>query len=103
MNKPHKHAEVIKAWADGAPIQTKSATGEWIDFDNPSPSWAAAEYRVKPDLPVKVYPETQMSALELYQAWQGCELGSEIRAVANAALRHAIDTGQVDIATVKEP
>ena len=24
MNKPHKHAEVIKAWADGAVIEYKS-------------------------------------------------------------------------------
>ena len=49
MNKPHKHAEVIKAWADGAEIEFRSATakGEW--WLAPAPNWAEEfEYRVKP-------------------------------------------------------
>lgn len=29
--KPHKWAEVIKAWADGKPIQFKVGESEWID------------------------------------------------------------------------
>lgn len=32
--KPHKHAELIKAWADGATIQFKNREGNWEDFDN---------------------------------------------------------------------
>jgi hypothetical protein len=44
----HKHAEVIKAWADGAKIQYKSMVGDWYDDDKPV--WLiTAEYRVKPE------------------------------------------------------
>ena len=49
MNKPHKHAELIKAWADGAEIEIKTEDGRW---DATSPSWKSfLEYRIKlPDL-----------------------------------------------------
>jgi hypothetical protein len=48
--KPHKHAALIKAWADGAQI-------EWKDpkYDNPwdsikTPAWFEdIEYRIKPE------------------------------------------------------
>lgn len=46
MNKPHKHCEVIKAWADGAQVQLLDCN-TWRDV--PSPSWNAEwQYRVKP-------------------------------------------------------
>ena len=48
MNKQHKHAELIKAWADGAQI-------EWYDecqsqyFNCTNPNWGDnTEYRIKP-------------------------------------------------------
>jgi len=50
--KPHKHAEVIKAWADGAQIQFRNVTTEknWTDLPFCSPSWyETVEYRIKPD------------------------------------------------------
>lgn len=48
MKKPHKHAELIKAWADGAEIQYKSAAGIWCDFENPI--WDKdIKYRIKPE------------------------------------------------------
>lgn len=46
--KPHKHAELIKAWADGAEIQHKTPTcTNWSKCKEPSwiPTW---EYRIKP-------------------------------------------------------
>ena len=47
---PHKHAEVIKAWADGAEIEVRTSTG-WVYTSNPS--WDRVnEYRVKPSEPV---------------------------------------------------
>ena len=47
---PHKHAEVIKAWADGATIQYKVRQGEWMDVYDNDPSWNDwDEYRVKPE------------------------------------------------------
>lgn len=49
MNKPHKHAEVIKAWADGAEIEYRhpeSKDGNW-EY-TPTPVWHDEfEYRVK--------------------------------------------------------
>lgn len=57
MNKPHKHCEVIKAWADGKKIQ-------WWDFNNnkwrdvtstASPLWREDQrYRIKPE-PKKLF------------------------------------------------
>lgn len=46
----HKHAELIKAWADGAEIEMKNWQGEWVKaWDNPQ--WKEdAEYRIKPEL-----------------------------------------------------
>jgi hypothetical protein len=41
-----KHAALIKAWADGAKIQTKNDAGEWIDIN--FPDWLDGEYRIKP-------------------------------------------------------
>ena len=48
---PHKHAELIKKWADGAIIQLKQINGEWVDTTHNDPSWGNEfEYRVKPTL-----------------------------------------------------
>lgn len=49
MKTPHKHAELIKAWADGAIIQCRHNTSpEWKDVNNPS--WVSGvNYRVKPE------------------------------------------------------
>lgn len=48
-NPPHKHAELIKAWADGAEIEMKNGT-LWTDCVQPNnPSWSnSVEYRIKP-------------------------------------------------------
>jgi hypothetical protein len=55
----HKHAELIKAWADGAQIQVKACNLVWEDREHPY--WARdREYRIKPEQPVVrwlwVYP-----------------------------------------------
>lgn len=48
MKKPHKHAAIIKAWADGATIQSCNIACEW--FDTPEPMWCESiKYRVKPE------------------------------------------------------
>ena len=48
--KPHKHAELIKAWADGAEIEWKHKfTNNWVRFDEQDHFWSEAyEYRIKP-------------------------------------------------------
>jgi hypothetical protein len=45
----HKHAEIIKAWADGAEIQYLSPmTLKWTDINDPA--WEEViEYRIKPE------------------------------------------------------
>jgi hypothetical protein len=49
MNKPHKHAEVIKAWADGAMVQLRTDAGmEWTDIKDPS-FCEDYQYRIKPE------------------------------------------------------
>lgn len=54
MGKPHIHAEVIKAWAEGAEVQARKCHslaenrwGGWCDVENPE--WIPhQQYRVKP-------------------------------------------------------
>ena len=47
--KPHKHAELIKAWADGAEIEFwSSPDNKWYLTERPS--WDAWKtYRIKPE------------------------------------------------------
>lgn len=46
--KPHKHAEIIKAWADGAIIERLWSDEHWL-IDN-QPMWEEwEEYRIKPE------------------------------------------------------
>jgi hypothetical protein len=47
MKTPHKHAELIKAWADGAEIEVQT-NGEWLSIGKPN--WnGSVEYRIKPE------------------------------------------------------
>ena len=52
MNKPHVHAEVIKAWADGAEIEVRLKDGEW-ELCNQPLWWGHHEYRIKPQPVIK--------------------------------------------------
>ena len=54
--KPHKHCELIKAWADGAKIQFRPHPDcGWCDCPHNEPSWHdSQEYRIKPE-PVTLY------------------------------------------------
>ena len=49
--KPHKHAELIKAWADGAEIQVKNDDNDgWDDCWQNKPMWDEGyRYRIKPE------------------------------------------------------
>ena len=48
--KPHKHAELIKAWADGAKIQIASqVTFKWMDLEEPVIWHESHKYRIKPE------------------------------------------------------
>lgn len=102
--KARPHSEIIKAWADGAEIQYR-APGSGVWKDCPEPAWVSDyEYRVKPEEPKRRYPETALTSDELCRVSQESvektkdwsNLGDVVRyAIANAALRHACDNGQV--------
>ena len=45
----HKHADLIKAWADGAEIEFRWGDEEWVATSYPE--WnLLAQYRIKPEL-----------------------------------------------------
>lgn len=58
MSTPHKHAALIKAWADGAEIQVKSqGSNEFRDIGT-APAWSPmCDYRIKPKTPIVRYGE----------------------------------------------
>jgi len=43
----HRHADLIKAWAEGAEIQFKNMFGVWVDVVEPL-WYSCDEYRIKP-------------------------------------------------------
>jgi len=45
----HKHADLIKAWADGAQIEYWSFNDTWVEVSNPC--WEQELYRIKPKKP----------------------------------------------------
>ena len=48
--KAHKHAKLIKAWADGAIIEAQASDGRWTHI--PHPSWDdKLKYRIRPPAP----------------------------------------------------
>lgn len=90
MNKPHKHCEIIKAWADGYPIQVKVNT-EWLDIDCPH-FYDAEEYRIKPRT------VTKTGWVNLYKVNYGVKPGIDVFDT-EADARHMALSGT--IATVK--
>lgn len=97
MNTKHKHYDAIVGWANGEAIQYFDVyETQWFDVTG-DPAWHSnCQYRIKPK---PKYPTTGLKTNEMLELWnladnayQGCEI------VANAAIRHAIDSGQVIIA-----
>ena len=95
--KPHKHAELIKAWADGANIQHKY-DGLWIDWEvEHSPSWLLTEeYRIK--------PEPKPNVLKICEFWYDKMLNEikiiEKTDVPNLKLYFDGETGELKSAEV---
>lgn len=96
----HVHAEVIHAFADGAKIQARAnGDGDERWEDCPVPTFTKlCEYRIKPAAPK--WPQTTMEYEELETAYSGAGgINSwdsvAARALANAAIAHACEAGQV--------
>lgn len=48
--KPHKHSELIKAWADGAIIEFRTTSdSEWCQTDDPFWNYNTLEFRIQPE------------------------------------------------------
>ena len=73
MKTPHKHAELIKAWADGAEIEVLVGH-KWVDVEEnwtsyQNPFWYPdMEYRIKPE------PKPDVIALGIIE-WNGTKTG----------------------------
>lgn len=69
MRTPHKHAEIIKAWADGAEIQfydTRFAEPRWKSCGQ-YPMWDEAfAYRIKPEPKPDTVKTAAISAFPLH-------------------------------------
>lgn len=59
MNKPHVHADIIKAWADGAEIEFfDESYSYWCPMGQVTPSFdPCLQYRVSPKVPANVVLE----------------------------------------------
>lgn len=115
MGKPHKHAEFIKAKADGETIQESLDTFDrWQDMlDNDWEFAVNRHYRIKPEPPK--YPLTRMTERERWDAITAAGIsrfnigtsraegadrlehspGDVTAAIANAAIARAIEDRQV--------
>lgn len=64
-NKPHVHAELIKAWADGAEIEYfDTSRQQWRPTTSGSPVWSdIMSYRIKPE---RVFPKSSLTAKQRY-------------------------------------
>ena len=62
----HKHAELIKAWADGAEIQQYMISLDGWEDCTYDPSWNANKmYRIKPEPKPELFYSTMRLNLEL--------------------------------------
>ena len=71
MRTPHKHAEIIKAWADGAQVQCRNNVDpEWKDIGH-NPCWfEEIQYRIKPE------PKPDLVYYGVFDEVGNAELGS---------------------------
>lgn len=103
MSNPHKHAELIKLWAEGAEIQVYMAdSGEWADLNTTCGWHEALKYRIKPEPPK--YPQTKMTDGQLKRAFHAAngETQKGWRGIANAAIARAIEDGDIVPAAILE-
>lgn len=92
---PHKHAELIKAWADGAEIQFKSqGSTDWRDVS--SPQW-------NPDCQYRINPAPKPDRNEYIVVQKGSGIwrrstfvDAQAKALPDSVILHLIYDGQTD-------
>ena len=92
--KPHKHAELIKAWADGAVIE-ECIKGQW--FEVPYPEWYEQyEFRIKPEQKPDVVRELAV----FHSKDEGLFMSEKQHFMANLKLTFDGETGELKSAEV---
>ena len=92
MKTPHKHTELIKAWADGAKIQYWSVNHEhWADCQI-NPQWEVnKQYRVKPETITVTLPKpcgwSSRTDLTIAIAFDSEEAADDARAAIAKAIK----------------
>lgn len=67
---PHIHAELIKAWADGAIIQYEYSMNVWCDVNKNNPTWSThTNYRIKPEPKPDVVKYASVDRTTGHQYW----------------------------------
>jgi len=105
--KPHKHAELIKAWADGAKIQSRrtdvvlaSLPLKYPDYeDDMHPTWASnMEYRIKIKTKTE-FPKTSMPDDCLMALWDSTvnskSLPESLRNIVNDVIKYECVKGSL--------
>jgi hypothetical protein len=106
MNQvPHVHAELIKAWADGAVIQSRNphygsadVGPEWTDVKNPM-WYPNVTYRIKPE---RVYPKSTLTFEEMYDMMWPVEHPGVVRTVYYNRNYYALNFQSIADAAVKQ-
>lgn len=91
-NKPHKHAECIKAWADGAEIEFRhEECHAWKTAD--SPTWNLyTQYRIKLQPVIKKmymhYDSIEKCVYDDDQVWDGMQVPQQMYCTNSAMSNH---------------
>jgi hypothetical protein len=95
--KPHKHAEIIKAWADGAKVEYLNIGSQQVWSQVDSPRWdGQGEYRIKPEPKPDVVEQYVAKGYTKY----GCVRVAEHWEKENLKLTFDGDTGNLKSAEV---
>lgn len=100
--KPHKHAKLIKAWADGSEIEIRTqypdkSWSNWEVFEEPRWGISYAEYRIKPELKPNYLTFLTFNENGWSEAPISCYVRSSKRALK---LIHDDETGELKSAEV---
>ena len=95
--KPHKHAELIKLWADGAVVEWKcSQGGTWHQLEDIMNlvKYDSVEYRIKPE------PKPDVYCAEHFYLGEDGDWRSTNMSEANLKLTFDGETGELKSAEV---
>ena len=99
----HTHAEIIKAWADGAEIQARTIcrhignSNEWFDTTDPVWSNKNLDFRIKPE----PKPDCITFLTFTEHGWSEAPISCYVRSSKRALkLTHDGETGELKLAEV---